>query len=63
MVPEANRSLRQIGNYIREATDSYDRVAVHAARDRAPGSRRGLIAHSTSNRLPSYIIHRRIGDS
>jgi len=63
MVPEANRSLRQIGNYIREATDSYDRVAVHAARDRAPGSRRGLIANSTSNRLPSYIIHRRTGDS
>jgi acetyl esterase/lipase len=28
MVPEANRSLRQIGNYIREATDPYQRAAV-----------------------------------
>jgi len=25
MVPEANRSLRQIGNYIREATDPHHR--------------------------------------
>jgi acetyl esterase/lipase len=50
MVPEADRSLRQIGNYIREATDPHHRVAVHAARDRAAGSRRGLIANSASNR-------------
>ena len=40
MVPEADRSLRQIGNYIREATDPYHRVAVCTARARTPGSRR-----------------------
>jgi hypothetical protein len=44
MVPEADRSLRQIGDYIREATDPYHRVAVCTAR--APGSRRGVIADS-----------------
>jgi acetyl esterase/lipase len=32
MVPEADRSLRQIGNYIREATDRYHRVPVCTAR-------------------------------
>jgi acetyl esterase/lipase len=62
MVPEADRSLRQIGNYIREATDTYHRVAVCNARARAPGSRRGVIADSASNRLPPFIIHRRTGD-
>jgi len=58
MVPEADRSLRQIGNYIREATDrkstppvvqGYHRVAVCTAR--APRSGRGVIADSASNRL------------
>ena len=63
MVPEADRSLRQIGNYIREATDPYHRVAVCTARARAPGSRRGVIADSASNRLPPSTIHRRTGDS
>jgi acetyl esterase/lipase len=46
MVPEADRSLHQIGNYIREATDPYQRVAVCTAGARAPGSRRGVIAYS-----------------
>jgi acetyl esterase/lipase len=63
MVPEANRSLRQIGNYIREATDRCHRVTVCTAGSRAPGSRRGAIADPASNRLPPYIIHRRTGDS
>ena len=72
MVPEADRSLRQIGNYIREATDrkttppvvqGYHRVAASTACARAPGFRRGVIAGSASNRLPSYTIHRRTGDS
>ena len=64
MVPEADRSLRQIGNYIREATDAYHRMAVCTARARAPRSRRGgVIADSASNRLPPSVIHRRTGDS
>src|SRR5271156_4618477 len=72
MVPEADRSLHQIGNYIREATDrkttppvvqGYHRVAASTACARAPGFRRGVIAGSASNRLPSYTIHRRTGDS
>ncbi len=63
MVPEADRSLRQIGNYIREATDPYHRVAVCTAGARAPGSRRGVIADSASNRLPPSTIHRRTGHS
>ena len=62
MVPEANRSLRQIGNYIREATDSYHRVAVCTARARPLGSRRGVITDSASNRLPPSTLHRRTGD-
>ena len=62
MVPEANRSLRQIGNYIREATDPYHRVAVCTARARALGSLRGVIADSASNPLPPSTIHRRTGD-
>jgi hypothetical protein len=61
MVPEADRSLRQIGNYIREATDRCHRGAVCTAR--APGSRRGgVIADSASNRLPPSTIHHRTGD-
>ena len=63
MVPEANRSLRQIGNYIREATDPYHRVTVCTAGTRAPRSRRGVISDSASNRLPPSTIHRRTGDS
>jgi acetyl esterase/lipase len=60
MVPEANRSLRQIGNYIREATDTYQRGCT--ARARAPRSRRGVIADPTSNRLSPSTIHRQTGD-
>jgi len=41
LVAEADRSLRQIGNYIREATEPYHRVAVCTAGARAPASRRG----------------------
>jgi acetyl esterase/lipase len=63
MVPEANRSLSQIGNYIREATDPYRRMAFRTARDRAPRACRGVIADSSSNRLPPSIIHCRTGDS
>jgi alpha/beta hydrolase fold len=63
MVPEADRSLRQIGNYIREATDPYHRVAVCTARARASGSRRGVTAGVASNRLLPSTIHRRTGDS
>lgn len=62
MVPEANRSLRQIGNYIREATDPYRRVAVCTTRGRAPGSRRAVISDSVSHRLPPSTIHRRTED-
>ena len=46
IVPEADQSLRQIGNYIREATDTYHRVTVCTAGARAPRSRRGVIADS-----------------
>jgi acetyl esterase/lipase len=64
MVPEAGRSLRQIGNYIREATDPYSRVALRTACGaRAPEARRAVIADSTSNRLLPCTIHRRTGDS
>ena len=49
IVPEADRSLRQIGNYIREATDPYHRVAVRTARPRTAGSRRAAISDSASN--------------
>jgi acetyl esterase/lipase len=62
MVPEATRSLRQIGNYIREATDQYHHVTVTAARACAPASRNGVIACSASNRFSPSIIHRRTGD-
>jgi acetyl esterase/lipase len=63
MVPEADRSLRQIGNYIREATDPYQRAAVYTARVRAPGSRHRVIADSASNRSPRSTIHLRNGVS
>lgn len=63
IVPEANRSLRQIGNYIRAATDPYHRVPVCAAGVRAPGYRRTVFADSASNRLPAPTIHHRTGDS
>jgi acetyl esterase/lipase len=63
MVPEANRSLRQVGNYIREATDPYHHVAVCAAGAGAPGSRRDVIADSPSKRLPPSTLHLRTGDS
>jgi hypothetical protein len=62
MVPEADRSLRQIGNYIREATDrktkppvvqGHHRVAVCTAR--APGSRRGVTADSALK--PAAAVH------
>lgn len=70
MVPEANRSLRQIGNYIREATDR--KAAAPAVRDyqrnalctaRVPVSRSGVVAASASNPLWPNVIHHRIGDS
>ncbi|MGA8330620.1 MAG: alpha/beta hydrolase [Mycobacterium sp.] len=49
IVPEADRSLRQIGTYIREATDSHHRVAVCTARAPTAGSRRVAISDSASN--------------
>jgi acetyl esterase/lipase len=63
MVPEANRSLRQIGNYIREATDPYHRGAVCTAGAHAQRSRRDVIADSASHRLPPSTFNRRTGDS
>jgi acetyl esterase/lipase len=63
IVPEADQSLRQIGNYIREATDPYHRVAVCTARARTAGSRRAAISVSASNRLPSSTLHHRTGDN
>jgi acetyl esterase/lipase len=54
MVPEANRSLRQIGNYIREATDPYHRRAACTSGAGAPGSRRGVIADPAS---PVAAVH------
>ena len=59
MVPEADRSLRQIGNYIREATDRKATPPVVQGYHR--GSRRGVIAGAASNRLPPSTIHRRTG--
>jgi len=47
LVPEAERSLRQIGSYVRDAIGPYDRV----------------VSDSASSRLPPYTIHRRNGDS
>jgi acetyl esterase/lipase len=63
IVPEADQSLRQIGNYIREATDPYHRAAVCTARARTAGSRRAAISVSASNRLPSSTLHHRTGDN
>jgi len=74
MVPEANRSLRQIGNYIREATDRKAtpqltqgyRTAACSAAALALGSRVGaspdVIADSPSNSLRPKTIHRRTGE-
>jgi acetyl esterase/lipase len=62
IVPEADQSLRQIGNYIREATDPHHRVTVCTAGARAPRSRRGVISDTASNRLPPSTIHLRTGD-
>ena len=63
MVPEADRSLRQIGNYIREATDPYHRVPVNTSPARVPGSRPDGVAYSASNRLPNPALHSRTGGS
>lgn len=66
MVPEADRSLRQIGTYIREATDrsavpsvveTYQHGAVCAAPAHTQASRRGTIADSASNSLWPFEIH------
>ncbi len=57
-VPEANRSLRQIGNYIREATEPDHRVAACMGRLGAPGFPRSVIADSSANRLPPRTAHR-----
>lgn len=71
MVPEADRSLRQIGNYIREATDEkakssamqgHRRAAVCTARARVPRSRDGVIGDFASNQLPASTIRRQISD-
>jgi acetyl esterase/lipase len=59
MVPEADRSLRQIGNYIREATERKATPPVVQGYHR--GSRRRAVSDSASNRLPSSTIHRRTG--
>jgi acetyl esterase/lipase len=63
MVPEANRSLCQIGNYIREVTDPYHCVPIRTGRAHAQRSRRYVIADAASHRLPRSIFHRRTGDS
>lgn len=61
MVPEANRSLRQIGNYIREATDPLQAVPRCTARSGTLRSRGGVIADNASKRLPPSIIHLQTG--
>jgi hypothetical protein len=61
MVPEADRSLRQIGNYIREATDQCHRVSV-GIRARTPRSRCSAVAEAASNGSPALTIHLRTGD-
>jgi acetyl esterase/lipase len=65
MVPEADRSLRQIGNYIREATDRSDCDLPVSALPRVGVTRRrsGVVADSGSNRLPPPAIRHRTGDS
>lgn len=66
MVPEADRSLRQIGNYIREATDrraalpavgSCQGSAAYAAPAHAAASNRAVNADSASNRLWPVEVH------
>jgi acetyl esterase/lipase len=61
MVPEADRSLRQIGNYIREATERKATPPVVQGYHRG-SRRRGVISDFASNRLPPSTIHRRTGD-
>ena len=58
MVPEADRSLRQIGNYIREATDRTNGDLRLSALPRLAVTRRrsGMIADSASNRLRASAI-------
>ncbi len=65
MVPEANRSLRQIGNYIREATDRSNGDLPLSALPplRVTRRRNGIIADSASNRLPPSAIQHRTGDN
>jgi acetyl esterase/lipase len=65
MVPEANLSLRQIGNYIREATDRSNGDLPLSALPRLGVTRRrsGIIADSASNRLPPSAIQHRTGDN
>jgi acetyl esterase/lipase len=63
IVPEATRSLRQIGNYIREATDPYQSMAVSNACARAPGPHRRIMSGFRLNRLPPSTIYRRTGDN
>jgi acetyl esterase/lipase len=65
MVPEADRSLRQIGNYIREATDRFNNDLPLSALPRLAVTRRrgGMIAHSASNRLRAPAIQHGTGDS
>ncbi|WP_269455232.1 alpha/beta hydrolase [Mycobacterium scrofulaceum] len=74
MVPEANRSLRLIGNYIREATDRKGTLhfiqgysaSVCCAGHRASGSRVGaypsISADSHSNRLRPKAIRAKLGE-
>jgi acetyl esterase/lipase len=61
IVPEADQSLRQIGNYIREATERKATPPVVQRYHR--GSRRAAISDSASNRSPQSTIHRRNGVS
>lgn len=61
VVPEADRSLRQIGGWIREATDGYQRATVCAARV-LPRPRRATITGDASKPLFFNTIHRRAGD-
>jgi hypothetical protein len=59
IVPEADQSLRQIGNYIREATER--KATPPAVQGYHRGSRRAAISDSASNRSPSSTIHLRTG--
>jgi hypothetical protein len=52
MVPEADRSLRQIGNYIREATDRFN-GAPHGK----------LVAQACNSAQPPHLVGRQRGSS